>query len=182
MSIGRTVRNALFVLIACAGLGLGTLSGASAADDGPAAFYGRFQGAGITQDPNTVYFGFDERAVDVEIGADGAGFFVEWTTVIRDYRDSEPRRRTARVSFDPTERPGLYLERGAASGLAEGVSWASIQGSSLTVRVLAILDDGSYRLQTYERSLTEDGMFLFFRSDQDGGTVRFVTARLKKVQ
>ena len=181
MSLARTFRNSLFVLIACAGLGLGALASASAAD-GVEAFYGRFQGAGITQDPNTLYFGFDERAVDVEIGPDGQGFFVDWTTVIRDYRDAEPRRRNARLSFDPTDRAGIFLQREAATGLSEGLAWASVQNNVMTVRVLAILEDGTYRLQTYERSLTEDGMFLFFRSDQDGGTVRYVTARLKKVQ
>ena len=82
MSIARTFRNSLFVLVACAGLGLGTLASAGAAEGGIEAFYGRFQGEGITQDPNTLYFGFDERTVDVEIGPDGQGFFVDWTTVI----------------------------------------------------------------------------------------------------
>jgi len=182
MSIARMFQNSLFVLIACAGFGLGAVSVASAADADHAAFHGHYQGVGITQNPNTIYFGFDNRDVDVTIGPDGNGFFVEWTTVIRDYQDKETRRNTGRIAFDPTDRPGIYLERAAASRLSDGLAWASIQGQSMTVRVLAILDDGRYRLQSYERSLTDDGMFLFFRSDSDGGAMRFVTARLKKVE
>jgi hypothetical protein len=64
--------------------------------------------------------------------------------------------------------------------MTDGMSWASIFRTTLTVRLLTILDDGSYELQTYERSLKKDGMFLFFKSDRDGAVIRVVTASLEK--
>lgn len=180
MSTGRMLRYALCVMIAFAALGWGTL--AMAAGAGPEAFYGRYQGSGVTQSPNLAFLGLDTRDLDVQIGPDGNGFFVEWTTVIRDVADRETRRNAARISFEPSGRPGIYLERAAASRVADGLSWATVQDGSLIIRVLAILDNGAYDIQTYERSLTEKGMFLYFRSDRDGQTVRFVTASLKKVE
>ncbi len=146
---------------------------------GPDAFYGHYKGTGTSRDPNVTFFELTERDLDVVIGADGAGFFVEWTTVIRDYRDEEVRRRSARVAFDPSDRPGIYLARGRNA--SSGLSWASINGNTLSVRVVAIRDDGSYSVQTYHRTLGSDGnMFLQFVSDSDGQTIRMVSAVLKK--
>lgn len=88
------------------------------------------------------------------------------------------RRHEARVVFDPSDRPEIYLARGAtASG---GMAWASINDRTLTVRSLWILDNGSYALQTYHRTASDDTMFLHFISDRDGQTIRMVTANLKK--
>ena len=118
-----------------------------------------------------------------EIGPEGEGFFVAWTTVFRDiFSDDEPRRNSARVAFVPSGRPGLYLATDAAQGLADGLSWASITGNRLSVRLLAIEDDGSYVVQTYHRSLSDAGLFLFFVSDVDGQTIRMVNAHLKKAE
>lgn len=72
------------------------------------------------------------------------------------------------------------MEAAAAQRFEQGLSWAAIVGDTLTVRELAILDDGSYAIQTYHRSLREDGMFLHFVSDRDGQSIRTVTAQLTK--
>ena len=84
------------------------------------------------------------------------------------------------VSFVPGGRPGIYMELGAAQRLEQGMSWATIQGDTLSIREMAVLDDGSYSVQTYHRSLTKEGMFLHFISDRDGQSIRTVTARLIK--
>ncbi|MBV8654322.1 MAG: hypothetical protein JO255_22870, partial [Alphaproteobacteria bacterium] len=155
-------------------LALGLTGSVRAADQppGPEAFYGRYQGTGLAQDPNAMAFGFDQRDFDVEIGAAKGGFFITWTTVIQSPAGKAIKRKTSRVVFKPSGRPGLYIDVAAAAGIQDGVSWASISGNALTVRVLAILDDGTYQVQTYERSLTKDGLYLVFRDDSDGGVIR----------
>ena len=56
---------------------------AAAADLPLDAFYGRYQGSGIAENRDSLYFGVTVRDLDVLIGAEGSGFFVEWTSVIR---------------------------------------------------------------------------------------------------
>jgi len=45
---------------------------------------------------------------------------------------------------------------------------------------LVVLDDGSYVMQTYNRTLSDMGMELEFISVQNGETVRRVEGRLTK--
>jgi hypothetical protein len=88
--------------------------------------------------------------------------------------------KISRIVFKPSGRPGLYIDVAAAAGIEDGVSWAAISGRALTVRVLTILDDGTYQVQTYQRSLNKDGLYLVFRSDSDGSLIRIVNAYLQK--
>ena len=172
----------LFGMLACLLLlvviGLGTAAHSVAA--GPEPFYGRYKGTGFTQNPSLAYLDFDQRDLDVQIGPVQGGFFVEWTTVVRALDNTVSKRSTARIVFEPAGRPGLYVERGVAAHLADGMSWASIAGTTMTVRRLTIQADGSYELQTYDRTLTKDGLSLFFKSDHDGLVTRVVTATLEK--
>ena len=100
--------------------------------------------------------------------------------LIRKAWDDKIKRNSARISFVPSDRPGIYVEQGAEQRMGQGMSWASIQGSTLTVREAAIRDDGTYVVQSYHRTLTDRGMFLHFTSDEDGQTIRMVTATLTK--
>jgi hypothetical protein len=149
---------------------------------GPEAFYGRYHGTGIAQDAHALTLGFDQRDFDVEIGPANGGFFVAWTTVIvtQSMRGKNVRRTSTRIVFEPSGRPGIYVQQAAATEIANGLSWASISGRALTVRVVAILDDGKYEIQTYERTLTKDGVRLLFRSDRNGSASKIVTAYSKK--
>ena len=165
-------------------IGLALTAGVTLAQEtSPRDFFGKFEGSGITRHPNIYDVGLNNRDLDVEIGPAADGFFVAWTTVIRRaFRDTELRRKSARVNFVPSGRPGIYLAEGARDRIAEGLSWASVKGNVLSVRILAIEDDGSYVIQNYHRSLTEGGLFLQFLSDEDGQAIRTVHARLKKTQ
>jgi hypothetical protein len=151
-----------------------------AEDLSPQAFFGNYKGSGSSHGPALSHFGFGDRDLDVVIGPEGDGFFVAWTTVIREAWEDAVRRNSARISFVPSDRPGIYIEQEAARRIGHGLSWAVIQGSTLTVRALAVRDDGTYAVQTYHRTLTEKGMFLHFISDQDGQSIRTVTANLAK--
>ncbi len=146
-----------------------------------AGFYGRYSGTGITQTDDSSFYGFTARDLDVEIGPEGSGFFVRWTTVIRDIRDPEPRRRTSRIAFEPTGRPGFFREPSTAEPVTRGVlRWAQVSDDMLSVFVLLIPNDGGYALQTYDRRVNGDVMALRFVSVRDGQRQREVTGRLER--
>ena len=169
------------VLIGALCMFAGPLASPSWAEDkSPEAFYGKYGGTGISQNPVVGDFGFDNRDMDVEIGPRGNGFFVAWTTVIDDFKTDEPRRRESRLSFVPSARAGVFVDAAAAVQGGEQLAWASIKESTLTVSVLTILGGGGYAVQTYHRTLTEDGMSLYFFSDRDGRTGRVVTSFLSE--
>jgi len=176
------MKIACWMIVLVAALGLGSAAKADQAST-PDAFYGRFQGTGFTHDPNAALFGLGARDLDVEIGpADGGGFFVSWTTVMQTASDKGSKTKSSKVVFVPSGRPGIYTGRAEGTAANDGMSWASIGDRALTVRLLRILDDGTYEVQTYQRSLTDDGMFVFFRSDLDGAVMKVVTAQLRKAK
>jgi len=172
--------KSIWMIALVAALGLAGIARAADQAPGPEVFYGRYQGTGLAHDPNTMAFGFDKRDFDVEIGAAEGGFFVAWTTVMQSPASRETKRKTARIVFKPSGRPGIYIDAAAPAQIADGLSWASISGRALTVRLLTILDDGTYQVQTYQRSLNKDGLYLVFRSDGDGALIRIVNAYLQK--
>jgi hypothetical protein len=155
-------------------LGFSTVATAEQAT-GPEAFYGRYNGTAQAIDVQGWPVGVDRRDFDVEIGQADNGFFVAWTTV-RKSSGKGVRRDSTRIVFEPSGRAGIYIQKAAASELANSFSWASISARALTVRVLGILDDGGYEIQTYERTLAKDGLQLFFRSDRNGSGSKIVTA------
>ena len=173
------MKIACWMIVLVAALGLGSAAKADQAST-PDAFYGHYQGTGITHDPNAALFGLGARDLDVEIGpAEGGGFFVSWTTVMQSTGDKGAKTKSRKVVFVPSDRPGIYAGTPAAT---DGMSWASIGDGAMTVRLLQILDNGTYEVQTYQRSLTDDGMFVFFRSDLDGAVMKVVTAQLRKAK
>ena len=148
------------------------------------AFYGTFNGSGIAENADSLYFGVTVRDLDVTIGPDGAGFFVEWTSIIRgggDPNNPDVRERTSRVAFTPSDRPGVFQGTGARDPLTgDPVAWAHIADNTLTVHIMVIDDSGNYRIQTYDRTLTGTGMQLDFASRTNGEAVRRVEGRLVK--
>jgi hypothetical protein len=173
------MKIACWMIVLVAALGLGSVARADQAST-PDAFYGRYQGSGFTHDPNAALFGIGARDLDVEIGPAEGGFFVAWTTVMQSTGDKGAKSKSSRVVFVPSGRPGIYTGRSDGTQAIDDLSWASIGDRALTVRLLHILDDGTYEVQTYQRSLTDDGMFVFFRSDLDGAVMKVVTAQLRK--
>jgi hypothetical protein len=55
-----------------------------------------------------------------------------------------------------------------------------VQGYTLVLHSLVILDNGDYVMQTYNRTLSDMGMALEFISIQNGETTRKVEGRLTK--
>ncbi len=148
------------------------------------AFYGHFQGSGIAENDDSLYFGVTVRDLDVRIGPEGGGFYVEWTSVIRgggDPNNPDVRKRTQRVAFSPSNRPNVFASSSATNPMDGALIWARIKDQTLTVNVMRISESGSYTVQTYNRTVSGTGMILNFVNTTDGEPRRQVEARLVKV-
>jgi hypothetical protein len=123
------------------------------------------------------------RDLDVVIGPEGNGFFVEWTSVIRsggDPANPDIKRRTQRKSFAPAPGGKMYLATGAQDPMNGGFVWARLAEQTLTVNVMLVGENGNYVVQTYDRTLSGTGMALKFVAVADGKQTREVSARLVK--
>ena len=147
-------------------------------------FYGNFQGSGIARTDDSDYFGLTLRDFDVTVQPEGAGISIAWTTVLRQGGDVDSpnvRRKSNSMIFEPSQLPGIYRTVNSGDALAgQPVAWAYVQGYTLVLHSLVILDNGDYVMQTYNRTLSDMGMALEFISIQNGETTRKVEGRLTK--
>jgi hypothetical protein len=159
--------------------------GTQAADLGIKAFFGKFEGGGVAENTDSLYFGVTARDFDVEIQPASQGFSVTWTSVIRDGSvpgKPESRRKTSTRTFAPSTRPGIWEAAQSKDPVNGGeLSWARISDNTLTVFLMSVRDDGVYELQQYDRKIVPTGMELVFTRLRDRDTVRTVKGRLVKV-
>ena len=150
------------------------------------SFFGEY--AGRTLMPMGEAHNRDLRVAIRPFGA--FGFTVEWQTTL--YKSpKEPESKMQVIDFEPTGRPKVYaVARGdgtagisAPAGPADGepYAWARIAGGTLTVNLLTIADNGDYVVQTYDRTLTPDGMKLDFMRVKNGQIERQIKATLNRV-
>ncbi|CAK9060105.1 Uncharacterized protein SCF082_LOCUS31718, partial [Durusdinium trenchii] len=147
------------------------------------AFYGHFQGSGVAENSDSLYFGVTVRDLDVKIGPEGSGFYVEWTSVIRgggDPNNPDIRRRSQRMAFMPDAEPNVFRAVGRDDPRGTGLAWARINDRTLSVHVMQITASGGYVIQTYNRTLEGTGMRLKFINVANGEPQREVDARLVK--
>ena len=60
--------------------------------------------------------------------------------------------------------------------------WAGLEGKTLTVRALYIVESGGYEIHVYKRTLQDGGLDLDFERIRDGETVTQVLAMLAPVK
>ncbi len=168
-------------------LGLAVLAapgGAKAADDITFdAFYGRWKGNAVAEEPPGSFLGFTSRDLDIVIGPKGNGFNLNWTTIIYPEEEGkEVRRRNAAIDFVPSDKPGVFRGVGREDPHSpNGYVWARIAGQTMRVNSLTIDERGRYTLQVYKRTLTGRGMELNFVSITEDQPQRSVKGRLAKV-
>jgi hypothetical protein len=175
-----------FVLSLALGLAA-TAPPAIAAETGLDRFFGDYTGRSIEATPDQ---GLEPRDLDVKIGPHGKGFIIVWTTVI--YRAKTPTRKTYAVEFERTDRAGIFASAmhrdlfGHEEPLdplkGEPYVWARLAGRTLTIFALLITDEGGYEIQTYERTLTDDGLELRYTRDRNGKIQPAVTGSLKRIK
>ena len=171
-------------LLAAVFLVFGTLPG-RAADAPIEAFFGFWQGNGVAENADSLYFAVTTRDFDVRIEPADGGFRITWTTIIRsggDPNNPDVRRREATLTFRPSDRPDVFEATASRNPLEGGVmSWARIEENTLSVYQMTLNDRGGYELTSYDRTLSGVGMELAFRRLRDGEEVRTVTGRLIKI-
>ena len=161
-------------------------TGASmAADLSIRAFFGKFQGGGVAENEDSIYFGVTARDFDVVITPEGEGFNVAWTSVIRGGGTPgtpDGRRKTTSLAFEPSGRAGIWRAAASKDPVGGGqAGWARIKNTTLSVYLMIVLDDGAYEIQQYDRKILPSGMELTFTRLRDGDLVRTVKGRLVKV-
>jgi len=158
----------------------------SGADEAALAkFYGQYRGKGIAESPRAESMELTSRTMDLSIRPSGNGFEVIWSAVILGDRSAVGRRadrKTSRVVFEVVEGADFYLGRGSrnpASGAA--LWWARVDGRRMIVQVLQIDRAGKLDHQTYVRTLTETGLNLDYKREEEGIRVRRVRGSFKRV-
>lgn len=136
------------------------------------------------------------RDMDITIAEErGGSFRITWINVslIDGRRDVVGvRRRVDEVALEPGDRDGVYLEktrrslferRQSVDAIAgDPVRWGRIDGNSLGIFSLVLMENGGYSLQSYERILTEDGMDIEFTRVEDGAVTRRIVGRTVRVK
>ncbi len=161
--------------------------GVVAAESAIERFYGDYTGHTISEKDR----GLGERDIAVSIKPIKKGFEVGWTTTIP-RSDGTVSRKSYKIKFQKSKREHIY-----AAGMrpnyfggwipldptkSEPYIWARIKDQTLTVYAMHVIDDGSYEMQIYERTLTAEGMRLDFRRHRPGGDVKRITGVLKRVR
>ncbi|MBT5414968.1 MAG: hypothetical protein HOK81_10245, partial [Rhodospirillaceae bacterium] len=140
------------------------------------AFFGHYQGNGIAESADSLYFGVTMRDMDVVIEPSGQGFIVAWTTVIRqggDPNNPDVRRKGTEIEFLKTANPLLFRSGTSRDPMDGGqLAWARIKKNTLHVYLMAIDENGVYSVQSYARTLTGEGMELVFGRITDGQPIR----------
>ena len=168
--------------------------GALAAPSGLERFVGTYVGVADetgAEDPSR-----GRRDIDLVISPeDRGGLRVAWSnvTLVNGRRDVPGvERRVDEVRLVPAPDRDFYLareaydpftERRAPEPLAgDALRWATVTGDTLRTYSLAILDDGTYELQTYDRTLVPDGIRLDWRRTVDGQVDRQATGHAVRAQ
>lgn len=151
------------------------------------AFFGSYEG--------TTIFDPDERKnrelTVIVRPFDKDGFSVRWRTLIFKLGTEAPTGRTQVIYFKPSKRsPHVFAATSPddAAGLASGVplegrpfAWARILGKTLTVNVLTISEIGDYVVQTYDRTLTRNGLALRFVRLRNGEVEQRILGELDRI-
>ena len=172
--------------IAAFSLGFALILGSSLASANDIAkFFGHFEGSGISENADSIYFAVSVRDMDVRIEpAANGGFTLNWTTVTReggDPNNPNVKKKETSVSFLPAEQPGVYkapVNGDAIDGAP--VWWSRVDGNTLYTYMMMIEADGTWQVQNYARTVSGTGMTLEFQRIKDGSDIREVKGRLVK--
>ncbi len=123
--------------------------------------------------------------MDVVIRAvDETAFSLSWTTISResgDPDDPDVKKSEASLIFRATGVPGVYRDISMGDPLkSEPVWWSRIEGDMLHTYQLLIRENGTWRVQKYSRTVSDQGMTLTFQRLSDGKAERLVRGRLVK--
>lgn len=180
----RAMRLPIGLLVAVMVCGLSPARAQPAAIE---AFFGSYEGTALFESDES-----KNRQLTVIIRSfDEGGFSLRWRTMIFKSGKQTPTGRTQVIYFKPSKRTsGIFAATPPedAAGLASDAplqgrpfAWARILGKTLTVNMLTISKDGDYTVQTYDRTLIEDGLALRFVRLRNGEVEQRVLGELERV-
>ncbi len=148
-------------------------------------FFGSYQG-----ESDTVPEGESaKRQMTVEIKPSKSGFTVGWHTTIT--KAGRPKTKGLSVEFTTTSRSNTYASAMRTDLFGhpvpldlmkgEPLVWATINGDTLTVYLIRIVDDGSQDFQIDKRTRTSDGLRSEFVGLYNGEPLRRIGATLRRV-
>lgn len=163
------------------------IQGAGAADRAIEDFYGEFTGRTVSADAGEV----KARDINVKIEEIRRGFNVSWTTVTL-RKGGKAKRKIYSIDFRKTKRGNIYqsaMRKDVFGNRApndplkgDPYVWARIRGNTLSVYALIVTPDGSYDMQVYDRTLTENGMNLDFKRFLEGQEVKSIKGELQRIK
>ena len=148
-------------------------------------FYGVYDGEAISETDGLL----QTRDLRVTLEETSGGFNLTWTLVT--HKDGgRVKRQEYSVNFEPTRREGIYRSAMRQNVFGQQIPmdplngdpyvWGRVEGDSLIVHGMIILDDGGYEMQRWVRTLTEDGMHMEFSRVRNGEVMRTVEGHLRR--
>lgn len=129
------------------------------------------------------------RDMSVEISETKEGFVVNWSSTT--YReDGSSKEKSYTIEFVPSNRGDVYAAAMKRNVFGHDVQldpmkgepyvWARIGGDTLTVYSLFVSEDGGYEMQQFDRTLSDGGLMLDYKSVRNGKIGRTVTTFLAR--
>ncbi len=150
-------------------------------------FYGQYEG----EVPHEVAGKTPQRSLNVFIRPYKRGFTVEWTTTIKK-PSGKVKVANYSINFKSVGKNGLYRSAMKTNAFGHEVPldplkgepyvWAVLAGKTITVHSMMIFRNGDYEIQTYIRTLTDDGLDVVFLRIRNGIKKKDLRARLKRVK
>ena len=182
-----TIRSLVMIL---ALLVLACLSGvpaATAQDGNIETFFGTYEGSSLSSNAE----GISAREMKVAISPTKRGFNVTWNTVTH-LDEGKSKVKTYSIDFEPTQREGIFGSEMRRNKFGDRVPldpmsgepyvWSRLDGNALTIYALHITAEGSYEMQVYNRTRTENGLNIEFIRFSEGQPMKVVSGTLVKVE
>ena len=190
MNIVKKFRILCFPLLCILLLSCKSSEDANGSNELLSDFFGTFIGAA----ESVVGGEMSERELTIVIEPwKSNGFTVNWTTQI--FRSNGKNKLTdLSINFYPSSRPGIYAAASRSDVFGRAVPfdpvaqdaapyiWAGLQGNTLTVSALYILDGGGHELHVYKRSVIDEGLLLQFDRVNNGQQAVQVSALLNRIE
>ena len=165
-----------------------TLTASAARDYSEAEpFYGEFEGEAVMTTDGEI----TQRDLRVKISPHSEGFTVGWIAVSRK-PSGKVKRKEQTIDFYPTRRDHIYRSGERRDFFGNPVPrdplkgdpyvWARIDGSTLTIYAMHVLEDGGYEMQVFERTRIPEGLELKYHRVRDGEVLRTITGILREVE
>ncbi len=183
LKLARAVHTLLILLVLACLLGARS---ATALDEPIDTFFGNYEGTSISGATE----GETVRDMKVSIAPTKRGFNVTWNTTTHK-AGGRSKIKTYSIDFEPTKREGIFGSEMRRNKFGDRVPldplrgapyiWARITGNVLTVYALHITAEGSYEMQVYHRTRTEEGLSAEFSRFSEGEPMKVITGTLAKV-